>query len=167
MRLFKIFIIIILIFFISSNTYAFTVSSGFGWRIHPITGKWTFHRGIDIPLPTGTPIVALFDGIIVWAGPRGGYGNCVIIQHQEKVYTLYAHNSKILVIPGQKIRAGELISRSGSTGMSTGPHLHLELWENNQYVNPLRIWDKTIDEKPDNNSDAKKQVSNNDNLDEI
>jgi murein DD-endopeptidase MepM/ murein hydrolase activator NlpD len=120
--------------------WAFTVSSPFGWRINPISHRREFHTGIDIPLNYGTPILALFDGVVVWAGPRGGYGNTVILQHQDDTFTLYGHCAKVLVQTGQTVQAGDQIAMVGSTGYSTGPHLHLEYWVNHQYVDPMVIW---------------------------
>ena len=122
--------------------FAFTVSSPFGWRIHPISHRWEFHPGIDIPLKYGTPVLALFEGAVVWAGPYGGYGNTVILQHRSQVFTLYGHCARVMVQRGQTVRAGERIGIVGSTGYSTGSHLHLGYWINNRYVDPMLIWKK-------------------------
>jgi murein DD-endopeptidase MepM/ murein hydrolase activator NlpD len=122
---------------------AFTVSSPFGWRLNPISHRWEFHRGIDIPLRYGTPVLALFDGAVAWAGPRGGYGNTVILQHRNHVFTLYAHCARIMAHTGQSVRAGEQIAIVGSSGKSTGPHIHIEYWVNNRYVDPMLIWDQS------------------------
>jgi murein DD-endopeptidase MepM/ murein hydrolase activator NlpD len=122
---------------------AFTVSSPFGWRINPISRRREFHPGVDIPLNYGAPVLALFDGVAVWAGPRGGYGNTVILQHRNHVFTLYGHCARVMVQRGQTVRAGEQIGTVGSTGYSTGPHLHLGCWVNNRYIDPMLIWDKS------------------------
>jgi lysostaphin len=123
----------------SPISHAAEVTSLFGWRTNPITHQREFHRGIDLSLPYGYPVGAFFEGQIVWARPRGGYGNCVIIKHDDKRYTLYGHLSQISVEEGQEVQANELIGYVGSTGMSTGPHLHLEYWVDGQYVNPLLL----------------------------
>jgi murein DD-endopeptidase MepM/ murein hydrolase activator NlpD len=115
------------------------ISSEFGSRFHPIDKKMKFHGGIDIAIPTGTTVKAAAEGIVTFAGWRGGYGNTVIIQHADGSETLYAHNSKLLVAEGQKITAGSPISLSGSTGKSTGPHLHFELRRNGELVNPSKF----------------------------
>ncbi len=101
-------------------------TSGFGWRTHPITGSRRFHSGIDIGAPMGAPVVAAGSGMIVTAGRLGGYGNAIVIQHNGVQQTLYGHLSEIFVLPGQKIEQGTVIGRVGSTGNSTGPHLHFE-----------------------------------------
>jgi Membrane proteins related to metalloendopeptidases len=122
--------------------FAFTVSSPFGWRINPISHRREFHPGIDIPLPYGTPVRALWDGVVVWAGPYSGYGNTVILQHRNQAFTLYGHCARVMVQRGQTVRAGERIGIVGSTGYSTGSHLHLGYWINNHYVDPMLIWKK-------------------------
>lgn len=115
----------------------YPTGSPFGWRLHPILGYQRLHAGIDIPAPSGTPIRAAADGIVVSAGPRGGYGNTVIIDHGSSVATLYAHQGDILVDPDQTVEAGEVIGEVGSTGLSTGPHLHLEVRVGGTPVDPL------------------------------
>jgi len=113
------------------------ISSHYGWRIHPISGNREFHTGVDIALPTGTEILAAHSGTVTFAGVRGGYGNFVIIQSDDGIETRYAHCDRLLVSTGQWVDAGDVIATVGSTGMSTGPHLHFEviLWE--RRVNPL------------------------------
>jgi len=104
------------------------ISAGFGWRIHPITGQRQLHKGIDIAAPMGAPIIAAADGVISFAKwDDGGYGNLVEITHPNGSRTLYAHTNKILVSEGQQVRQGQVIAEVGSTGRSTGPHLHFEV----------------------------------------
>lgn len=102
------------------------VTSGFGWRTHPLTGRRRFHSGIDIGAPTGTPVVATATGTVVSAGWNGGYGKAIVIQHNDVQQTLYGHLSEISVQPGQQVTQGSVIGLVGSTGNSTGPHLHFE-----------------------------------------
>ncbi|MCD6551451.1 peptidoglycan DD-metalloendopeptidase family protein [Thermotoga sp.] len=121
-----------------------TISSGFGWRIHPITGKYSFHSGVDIAAPEGTPIFAAESGIVEFAGKNGGYGLMVKIKSSSYEH-VYAHLSRIDVYEGQYVKRGQLIGRVGSTGLSTGPHLHFEIRVNQKAVNPMnylpsRIW---------------------------
>lgn len=114
-----------------------TVSSGYGGRIHPTTGKYKFHGGLDIPGSYGSAIVAANSGKVIWAGNRGdSYGNYVIIDHGGGVSTLYAHSSKVLVRKGQRVSRGQRIANVGNTGRSTGPHCHFEVRINGSRVNP-------------------------------
>jgi murein DD-endopeptidase MepM/ murein hydrolase activator NlpD len=101
-------------------------TSRFGWRTHPITGSRRFHSGMDIGAPMGAPVVAAATGIIVSSGWLGGYGKAIVIQHNGVQQTLYGHLSEVFVQPGQRIEQGTVIGRVGSTGNSTGPHLHFE-----------------------------------------
>jgi murein DD-endopeptidase MepM/ murein hydrolase activator NlpD len=101
-------------------------TSSFGWRTHPITGSRRFHSGVDIGAPMGAPVVAAGSGTIVSAGWLGGYGKAIVIQHNGVQQTLYGHLSEVFVQPGQRIEQGTVIGRVGSTGNSTGPHLHFE-----------------------------------------
>lgn len=114
------------------------VSSSYGWRIHPTLGTRKFHTGTDIPAPTGTPVLASADGKVIEAGWKGTYGNTVMIDHGSGVITLYAHNSSLTVTTGQTVKVGQEISRVGSTGRSTGPHLHFEVRVNGEYTDPLK-----------------------------
>lgn len=135
-------------FFVCCLCLAFTlgsqaapITSPFGWRIHPISGQWAFHAGTDIGYEEGTRIVALHGGKVVYAAPYGGYGNCVIIEDSVGDHQLYGHASKILCSYGQIVEKNQVIALVGSTGYSTGPHLHLEYWKNGHYVDPLELWD--------------------------
>jgi len=114
--------------------------SRFGYRIHPITGRNAFHGGIDIPAPSGTNIIAANAGTVIFSGWNGGFGNCIIIDHGGGYATLYAHNSANLVRVGQQVYRGQVIARVGSTGNSTGPHLHFEVHVNGRRVNPMNYF---------------------------
>ena len=106
-----------------------TITSKVGMRIDPIDGIWRQHNGIDIAIPTGTPVKPVAPGVVVYCGSRSGYGNTVIIEHDNGIITLYAHNSRILVVQGQPVTSESTLALSGSTGRSTGPHLHFEAWQ--------------------------------------
>lgn len=113
------------------------VTSEFGYRSDPFTGQTKGHTGIDIAVPTGTPVRAALPGVVTKATYNaGGYGYYVMIDHGNGMVTLYAHNSKLLVSVGDTVEAGDTVSLSGSTGRSTGPHLHFEVRVNGQRVNP-------------------------------
>ncbi|MDI3280611.1 MAG: M23 family metallopeptidase [Bacillota bacterium] len=114
------------------------ISSGFGYRIHPLTGEREFHQGVDIAVPYRTPVRAAGAGTVSWAGVRLGYGLTIIIEHGYGLRTLYAHNSALAVRPGQVVKKGQVIAYSGSSGRTTGPHLHYEVYVNGKLVNPLR-----------------------------
>ena len=103
------------------------ITSLFGWRVHPITGNQRFHAGTDLGAPTGTPVLAAAAGQVETANWMGGYGLTVILNHKSAEQTLYGHMSEILVQPGQWVQPGTVIGRVGSTGASTGPHLHFEV----------------------------------------
>ena len=116
----------------------FRVSSNFNpRRLNPVTGRVAPHRGVDFALPQGTPVLAVGDGEVVVAKRSGAAGNYVAIRHGRSYTTRYMHLKKLLVKPGQKVKRGERIALSGNTGRSTGPHLHYEVWINQQAVNPL------------------------------
>ncbi len=112
------------------------ISSSFGWRRHPISGGSKFHAGIDLAAPSGTPIVATAAGVVASADWYGGYGLCVTVDHLNGYVTLYGHMSQITVSAGQQVLAGQPLGRVGSTGSSTGPHLHYELRRDGYAVNP-------------------------------
>jgi murein DD-endopeptidase MepM/ murein hydrolase activator NlpD len=112
------------------------ISSNFGWRIHPIRGRLIFHNGIDIAVSWGSPVRAANDGIVIFAGWYGGYGNTVVIDHGGGVSTLYAHCSQLYVTPNTRVTKGTTIAAVGSTGSSTGPHLHFEIRQNGTPINP-------------------------------
>ena len=113
------------------------LSSSFGMRKHPILGYNKMHRGTDFAAPEGTPIMASGDGVIIKAGWCGGGGNCVKIKHNKTYLTVYAHmkNFSNLAIPGSRVKQGQIIGYVGSTGLSTGPHLHYEVIENGKKIN--------------------------------
>jgi murein DD-endopeptidase MepM/ murein hydrolase activator NlpD len=113
------------------------ISSYFGVRPDPFDGQSARHTGIDIATPFGTPVHAVAEGMVTFAGVRHGYGNVVEIDHGNGYMTRYAHNSKLDVRPGQHVQVGEVIAQAGSTGRSTGSHVHFEVWYHGRVVNPL------------------------------
>jgi murein DD-endopeptidase MepM/ murein hydrolase activator NlpD len=114
-----------------------TMTSPFGWRSDPINGGSRFHGGIDIAAPSGSPVYTPQEGVVVYSGNYGGYGNVVVIHHGGGLYTLYGHNSYLMVNYGDRVSRGQVVALVGSTGRSTGPHLHFEVRQGNGYVNPL------------------------------
>jgi murein DD-endopeptidase MepM/ murein hydrolase activator NlpD len=118
------------------------ISSSFGDRPNPINGKGKeFHSGMDIKADHGTLVKSTADGMVIFAGYKVGYGNLVILKHGENFKTLYGHLSKILVKEGEKIKADTFIGKVGSTGRSTGPHLHYEIHSNGKRINPKNFID--------------------------
>jgi murein DD-endopeptidase MepM/ murein hydrolase activator NlpD len=115
------------------------LTSGFGSRFHPILGYVRMHAGLDLAAAYGSPIVAAADGRVVSAGWSGGYGNLVRIAHADGVQTMYGHMSRIAVPSGALVRQGQLIGYVGSTGLSTGPHLHYEVLKDGRPVNPASV----------------------------
>ena len=114
------------------------ITSDYGTRKHPIQGVTNFHLGIDIGnTGYGAPAVAALDGVVTYAGELGSYGNCVIINHGNGVSTLYGHGRKVVVEFGQSVKQGDIVLETGSTGNSTGPHLHFEVRVNGRTVDPL------------------------------
>jgi murein DD-endopeptidase MepM/ murein hydrolase activator NlpD len=114
------------------------ISSGFGRRVDPIDGHDKFHQGVDLRAASGDPIRVAGDGVVRRAGPRGGYGNAVEIDHGGGVTTLYAHASEVLVKPGEKVNAQQEIARVGQSGRATGPHLHFEVRLDHRQVDPTQ-----------------------------
>jgi murein DD-endopeptidase MepM/ murein hydrolase activator NlpD len=106
------------------------ISSTVGLRHDPIDGLLRFHNGVDIAVPEGTPVKPVAPGIVYFSGTRGGYGNMVIVSHDDGLITIYAHNSLLLMREGERVEKDSTIALSGSTGRSTGPHLHFEAWKN-------------------------------------
>jgi murein DD-endopeptidase MepM/ murein hydrolase activator NlpD len=119
-----------------SSTAGFDKSSGFGARIDPFTGRYAFHPGIDFAGPWGSVVHATAPGTVVFAGNRGGYGNMVEIDHGYGIHTRYGHLSAITVRVGARIGKGAGLGRVGSTGRSTGPHVHYEVWYDDVVKNP-------------------------------
>ena len=113
------------------------ISSYFGERADPFDGLETFHKGVDFAGTPGSPVVAVAAGVVTWAGERTGYGKLIEINHGDGFTTRYAHNERTLVTVGQTVKRGERIALMGSTGRSTGPHVHFEVLRNGRQVNPL------------------------------
>lgn len=115
------------------------ISSGYGERIDPFTGREGFHPGFDFAGKRGTNVYAVAAGVVTWASRDGGYGNLVEIDHGGGYSTRYGHNEKILVHVGETVKRGQLIAKMGSTGRSTGPHVHFEVRYNGKAINPARF----------------------------
>ncbi len=113
------------------------ISSYFGEREDPFTGREAYHKGVDFAGSAGADVIAVAAGIVTWAGERSGYGNLVEINHGDGYVTRYAHNERTLVHVGDTVKRGEKIALMGSTGHSTGPHVHFEVLRNGRQVNPL------------------------------
>ena len=118
----------------------YTMSSGYGVRRDPVYGTRKFHEGLDFAATTGTPVYATADGVVEVAERKGGYGNCIDIAHGYNYLTRYAHLSEILVKQGQNVKRGEMIGKVGSTGKSTGPHLHYEVRFKDEPQNPVNYY---------------------------
>jgi murein DD-endopeptidase MepM/ murein hydrolase activator NlpD len=124
-----------------SNKDLRRLSSYFGYRIDPFYKVGKFHEGVDFSIPTGTDVYVTGDGIVVEAGrSKGGYGNVVIVDHGFGYKTMYAHLQEIDVRVGQRVTRGEIIAASGSTGKSTSPHLHYEVWKSNKPIDPINYF---------------------------
>jgi murein DD-endopeptidase MepM/ murein hydrolase activator NlpD len=121
------------------------MSSGFGYRSDPFTGGGAMHSGLDFKGPIGTAILAAADGVVTSAGWQGGYGNCIEITHANGLVTRYAHMSSLIATLGQPVTRGVQIGRMGSTGRSTGPHLHFEVRLNGQAINPMKFLEANPD----------------------
>ena len=122
------------------NIADYTMSSGYGHRIDPIYGSTKFHEGLDFAADQGTNVFATGEGKVVQAGRREGYGNCIDVDHGYNYLTRYAHLSEILVTQGTEVKRGQLIGKVGSTGKSTGPHLHYEVRYKNEPQNPVNYY---------------------------
>src|SRR5699024_1589371 len=112
------------------------ISSPYGYRTHPVLRTRRLHTGIDVPAPSGTAAIAAKDGVVISSRFMNGYGNCIMVDHGD-IVTVYAHLSARNVSPGQRVSGGQTIGLVGSTGMSTGPHLHFEVRVNGSTTNPL------------------------------
>lgn len=120
------------------------VTDGFGMRRNPFNGEGReVHEGLDIAVDFGTPVSATADGLVIYAAPHAGYGNLVIVYHSNGITSRYGHLSQIAVESGQRIKRGDQLGNAGSTGRSTGPHVHYEIRENDQAVDPLRYAGQT------------------------
>jgi peptidoglycan hydrolase FlgJ len=118
------------------------ISSDFGWRVDPIDGKTRFHQGVDFDVPSRTPVKSVMSGKVVSSGWEKGYGYMVEVKHADGYTSRYGHNSRLLVREGDKVEAGTVIALSGSTGRSTGPHLHFEIRKGNVALNPVKVLDR-------------------------
>ena len=118
------------------NSY---ITSGFGGRADPFGGGGAFHKGIDFKASVGDPVLTVADGVVSFAGVKSGYGNVVDVDHGNGYVTRYAHNSRLVVRVGDLVRVGQEIAKAGSTGRSTGAHVHFEVWENGRVVNPRKF----------------------------
>ncbi len=112
------------------------ITSTVGVRVDPIDGKIRHHNGIDIAISTGTPVTSVAPGVVAYSGQRSGYGNTVLIEHENGIVTLYGHNSRLMVSAGEAVDENTVIALSGSTGRSTGPHLHFEAWQAGVNITP-------------------------------
>lgn len=119
-----------------------SISSRFGMRQHPVGGGHKRHLGVDIAARSGTPIVAIALGKVVFAGWRRGYGQVVDVDHGDGWVSRYAHAKHLVVRPGQSVLAGQMIGQVGSSGQATGAHLHLELLKSGHALNPLALWSR-------------------------
>nr|CEH55928.1 Putative peptidase [Xanthomonas citri pv. citri]CEL43304.1 Putative peptidase [Xanthomonas citri pv. citri] len=122
------------------NTY---IPSGFGGRADPFDGGSAFHKGVDFHANVGDPVLSVADGVVSYAGVRGGYGNVVEVDHGNGYVTRYAHNSRLVVKVGDLVRAGQQVARAGSSGRSTGAHVHFEVWADGRVVNPRKFLGET------------------------
>jgi murein DD-endopeptidase MepM/ murein hydrolase activator NlpD len=118
------------------NSY---ITSGYGGRADPFGGGRGFHKGIDFHASTGDPVLAVADGVVSYAGVRSGYGKVVEVDHGNGYVTRYAHNSRLVVQVGDLVRSGQRIAKAGSTGRSTGAHVHFEVWQDGRVLNPRKF----------------------------
>ena len=119
-----------------ANSY---ITSGFGGRADPFGGGAAYHKGIDFDANTGDPVLSVADGVVSYSGVRSGYGNVVEVDHGNGYVTRYAHNSRNMVKVGDLVRSGQQLAKAGSTGRSTGAHVHFEVWEHGRVVNPRKF----------------------------
>ncbi len=119
-----------------ANSY---ITSGFGGRADPFGGGHVFHKGIDFEADIGDPVLAVADGVVSFSGVRSGYGNVIEIDHGNGYVTRYAHNSRLERLVGDLVRSGQEIAKAGSTGRSTGAHVHLEVWQDGRVINPRQF----------------------------
>ena len=117
------------------------ITSKFGYRKHPIRRKIHFHTGVDFASKRGTPVLATADGVVVYSGWKSGYGRLIEVRHMDGLVTRYAHNQKNLVKQGEMVKKGQTIAELGSSGRSTGPHVHFEVHKDGEAVNPLHYVD--------------------------
>jgi len=136
-----------------------TITSGVGMRIDPIDGKLRHHNGIDIAIPEGTPVMPVAPGVVVYSGQRPGYGYTVLVEHANGMVSLYGHNSRLEAIQGQAVDRETVIALSGSTGRSTGPHLHFEAWQAGTNVTPAFMPGSTMQLPKTQLAAAKSRVS--------
>lgn len=115
------------------------ITSGFGYRADPLGGGSQFHKGVDFEANTGDPVLTVADGVVTYSGMRSGYGNVIEVDHGNGYVTRYAHNSRLTRQVGDLVRRGEEVAKAGSTGRSTGAHVHFEVWENGVVVNPTQF----------------------------
>ena len=113
------------------------ITSAYGYRIHPVYKTKKFHSGIDIGAGHGLNIIAVADGVVTLSATNGGYGKCIVINHGSGITTLYGHCSTLLVSKGDSVKRGQVIAKVGSTGVSTGPHLHFEVRKNGATTDPM------------------------------
>lgn len=118
------------------------ISSGFGFRVHPIKKARLFHQGVDFASPRGTPILAYDEGVVTFSGKKGGYGRMVDIRHRDGLVTRYAHNQANLVKEGDQVKRGQKIATVGSSGTATGPHVHFEIIKDGKAIDPMRYLDR-------------------------
>lgn len=115
------------------------LTSSYGWRADPFSGKRTFHSGVDFAAKQGAEVVAVASGLIIWASRDGGYGKMIAIDHGDGYVTRYAHNKKLTVVAGERVEKGDIIAHMGSTGHSTGTHVHFEVLRNGKKINPMKF----------------------------
>lgn len=123
------------------------ITSVVGLRYDPINGMLRNHNGIDIAVPQGTPVKAVAPGVVSYSGSRNGYGNMVIVEHDDGTTTLYAHNRENIVVTGTRVDRNSIVAHSGSTGRSTGPHLHFEAWNGGENITPEFLGNKSIKQR--------------------